>query len=151
MTDSNHKKLLGMGESRINCPTGKSSTLFPATTLAARYVQAKAMSEMTDDYYAQLIQAIGVNDIREWEEQIDKAERLRLRNRAVMDIIGSNSPKVSGHAASASGNNSTQEVTSEWIDVAILIQEKQCVLLYLFLKIFPDFKPESIFKIVSVS
>jgi hypothetical protein len=85
------------------------------------------MSEMTDEYYARLIQAIGANDVREWEEQIDQAERLRLKDRAVMDIVGSNSPDIGRQAASSSDNDPTQEVTSEWIHLAILIQEKQWV------------------------
>jgi hypothetical protein len=81
------------------------------------------MSEISHDYYSRLVAGIGANDIQQWEDQIAEAEKQRFDDRSVMDIIGSGTPELT-----TDGTESvpTQTVTSEWIQLALEIEEKQC-------------------------
>lgn len=67
-------------------------------------------------------------DISNWEEEIKKAEDERLYDRSVMDIIGARDTK-NVPAAAPVDECDFRDSNFEWIQLAINIEEKQCVIL----------------------
>jgi hypothetical protein len=93
------------------------------TYICERYLNARKMSETADDYYISFTHQVAPADVMEWEEQIKDAEKRRIKDRTVMDIIGATKPD--------SERMQTVDVESsggpivEWIQLAIIIEEKQ--------------------------
>jgi hypothetical protein len=112
MTDSNHKKCLGM-----------------TTALCDRFGYAAEMADAADEYYRGLCNGINEADMEEWETNIKLAERLRLEDRSVMDILGA----TQVHQENGLGQGEDDPAggaAAEWIQLAINIEESQCVLLF---------------------
>ena len=62
----------------------------------------------------------------EWEDQITSAERNRMEDRSVMDILGARQPVEEEAAASnQSDDNTSRGSITEWIQLGIDIEEKQ--------------------------
>lgn len=62
----------------------------------------------------------------EWEDQITSAERNRMQDRSVMDILGARQPVEEEAAASnQSDDNTSRGSITEWIQLGIDIEEKQ--------------------------
>ena len=70
------------------------------------------------------METIKIDDISHWEQEIEKAEEERMHDRSVMDIIGARDSKDIPAAASI-GNGDGRESESNWIQLAINIEEKQ--------------------------
>ena len=109
MTDSNHKKCLGM-----------------TSSLCHRFIQAAAMSLSTDKYHDRLTDTIDQEWVNRWELEIESAERERKQNISVMDIMGATKPQQEGLVAPEHGT-AARDPMSEWIQMAIDIEEKQYV------------------------
>lgn len=84
------------------------------------------MSASADHNYNELITGIISTDIEHWEYQISKAEKDRLHDITVMDIIGAVRPADECMAESG-GQNGPAGVISQWIQLAVMIEEKQYV------------------------
>jgi hypothetical protein len=84
------------------------------------------MATAADEYYTMYTRGVAHADVAEWERQMKEAEDKRMQNRTVMDIIGAQEPHP---------ERGTQNVDSdlcrgpvfEWIQLAIIIEEKQWV------------------------
>lgn len=111
MTDSNHKKCLGM-----------------ATALSERFGYAAEMAETAKEYYLGLCSGINAMDMEEWETNIKLAEDLRLEDRSVMDILGATQVNEE-HGLDQAEEGPAVGAVAEWIQLAINIEESQYVLL----------------------
>jgi hypothetical protein len=73
-----------------------------------------------------LVETINVADILNWEQEIKKAEDERMYDRSVMDIIGARETK-NVPAAAPIDERDCPDSNFDWIQLAINIEEKQCV------------------------
>jgi Kyakuja-Dileera-Zisupton transposase len=108
MTDSNHKKALGL-----------------TTWLCQRYTQAAAMSRSALLYYDKLTKGIDSETVKEWEAVISLAESERKQDRSVMDILGAAKPQSEEATALPEMDRAADGLVSEWLQLAIQLQEKQ--------------------------
>ena len=84
------------------------------------------MSLSANQYHVNLVQGILASDLGKWEHQISHAEQQRIQDITVMDIIGASKP--SGEDRAQSGvTGGAIGVVAEWIQLAIVIEEKQYV------------------------
>lgn len=109
MTDSNHKKTLGM-----------------AASLSDRFTQATATSQSAEEYYAKLTQSISETDVAQWEEEIQNAEKHRAVDISLMDILGAQKQDEQRHN-DGNDDNTANGPAREWLQMAIDIEEKQYV------------------------
>lgn len=93
----------------------------------AAYVTAAETSHTADQYYTKLVSGITADDLAKWQEQIEKAERDRMHDRSVMDILGAARPAAESIAANMV-SRPLDDPVMEWINLAIEVQEKQYVL-----------------------
>ena len=70
------------------------------------------------------MKGIPSSDIQEWNNQIEHAENVQMKDRSVMDIMGAQRPQQ-GEAADMPGSNNEPGSVTEWIQLAIDIEEKQ--------------------------
>lgn len=118
MTDSNHKKTLGI--------TG---------SLCHRFTEAAGMLQCAEDYYDNQTLDISKEDIEQWETNIKIAESRRKQDRSVMDIMGATKPQRAD-PTTAENNNAARNAASDpggtqvvkWIQMAMEIEETQYVL-----------------------
>lgn len=109
MTDSNHKKCLGM-----------------ATALCDRFGYASEMAAAAAEYYDELCHGISAADIEEWETNIKFAEQTRLADRSVMDILGASQLQEENDLDEGEEDPAGGAV-ADWIQLAINIEESQYV------------------------
>ena len=82
------------------------------------------MVPKTSDYYTQFSSTISSSAIKKWTKEITSAESRRLKNPQVMDIIGAHPLQVNANLAQSDTNQLTM-VGTEWLDLALLIEERQ--------------------------
>ena len=124
MTDSNHKKCLGMGQLLPDLLlVFLSNPTFLVTALCKSYIQASAMSTSAAQYYSNLIDGIPPYEIEEWQRQIEHAEKHRMEDKSVMDIIGANQMPSANELPSAP--DEVEGEVAQWIQLAIAIEEQQ--------------------------
>jgi hypothetical protein len=107
MTDSNHKKALGM-----------------TTSLCLRFSQAATMSRSASEYYDKLTGGIEQELVDKWEGEMRIAESQRKQDRSVMDILAAGEPQREEGTA-LPDRDAACGLVSEWIQMAINIHEKQ--------------------------
>lgn len=92
--------------------------------LCDRFDHAEEMAKEAAAYYDSLVRGIAPTDVRTWEEQICHAEKHRITDRSVMDIIGAAS--VSDEEPNASTVSGTgRGPVEKWLSLAITIEQKQ--------------------------
>jgi len=79
----------------------------------------------TLEYYTQLSSTISAVGQKKWKEEITSVERQQLEVPCAMDIIGTQHVHV--EAGSASDSNSLTGVGSQWLNLALSIEERQYV------------------------
>ena len=84
------------------------------------------MSTSADQYYTNLIEGIPTHDVHEWQVQIEHAERHRMDDRSVMDIIGA-ANVTSAFNADSAPDEPVVGVLAQWLQLAIAIEEQQWV------------------------
>ena len=117
--DSNFKKMIGM--TKFLCRQHKNATL---------------NLEEADEYLAELTNDADDLAIQQWTKEIESAERTRLVNAADMDIYGAqvgHTTREPTDLPSASEETVPKSATESWLELALLIEEKQCVILSLCL------------------
>jgi hypothetical protein len=85
---------------------------------------AATTSESAEQYYQNLIKGINIRDLEEWEQGVNEAERTRLMDRSVMDVLGTQLPTNTESIAQKDGAQVNGSV-AEWIQMGIEIEEKQ--------------------------
>lgn len=85
---------------------------------------AATTSESAEQYYQNLIKGINIRDLEEWEQGVNEAERTRLMDRSVMDVLGTQLPTNAESIAQKDGAQVNGSV-AEWIQMGIEIEEKQ--------------------------
>ena len=126
MTDSNHKKCLGMGERQAPQCLKNKPIKFTVASLCARYDQLKEMSAAADTYYRDIAGGIDSADINIWEIEVSAAESERMTDRAVMDIIGARKD-VSVPPAEVPHAPTSRGTVFHWIQLALELEEQQWV------------------------
>jgi hypothetical protein len=123
--DSNYKKALGIGEIKSLLDILK-LTFVQAAVISDRFIQATEMSKETTVYYEKISSTVSAVLRRTWNEEIINAERHRLENPSLMDILGAQidddqrpdqRPDEYRVQATGSGN--------KWLQLALAIEEKQ--------------------------
>lgn len=77
-----------------------------------------------DEYYVTFTRGIPHADVTRWEQQIVDAEARRMDDRAVMDMIGATKPSAETPITPLTTDIS-QDPIVEWIQLALVIEEKQ--------------------------
>ena len=85
------------------------------------------MTQTANQYYSNLVLGISPGDLTTWQGQIEHAEKERMRDRSVMDILGAVRPTTEPTAASAA-EALVDDTIGHWIQLSIEIQEKQYIL-----------------------
>jgi hypothetical protein len=83
------------------------------------------MSLTSEDYFARLTSGIDPNHVTEWERQMVAAEQQRVHDRSVMDVVGSISVPDASPVAPNSETTLSSDITSEWLQLALVVEEKQ--------------------------
>ena len=123
-SDLNRKKALGIRKSQsliVDCLLHHQFTAF---VLCDRFGLAKDMVHKTSEYYTQLTSTIPARARTKWEQEITSAERRRLEEPRVMDIIGTQQTDV---AARSSADPNLSGTGPEWLTLALSIEERQYV------------------------
>ncbi|KAF8799520.1 hypothetical protein BYT27DRAFT_7120564, partial [Phlegmacium glaucopus] len=110
-SDSNHKTALGMVDS-----------------LVARYRHALTMTDETGKYYLEMTAMVEDDRVKIWEDEILSAESMREADLKVMDIYRARVPDQlldDSAAGSASGPDTPTSSVHEWIQFALMVEEKQ--------------------------
>jgi hypothetical protein len=111
-TDSNHKKMIGM-----------------SLSLCSRYMEASSMVKRTRNYYIELSATIGYQSMQMWEEEVLKAEAMRLADVSGMDVYGARVADPSSNTLAAEPGpepvSRHMSPIEDWIRLAIQIEEKQ--------------------------
>ena len=79
----------------------------------------------TSEYYTQLTSTISPAAQKKWEQEIKSAESRRLDHLHAMDIISAQQVPID--AELGSNPNSPMGVASQWLDLALSIEERQYV------------------------
>jgi len=114
--DSNHKKMVGMV--KFLCRQHKNATL--------------NLEEATE-YFAELTNDADDLAIHQWTEEIERAEQTRLVNVADMDIYGArvgHTTQEPTEPSLASTDAAPKSATELWLELALLIEEQQCVIFF---------------------
>ena len=86
------------------------------------------MVHETSVYYAHFESTISATSLKKWTKAITSAESRRLVNPRAMDIIGVHQPdRIANVAQSALDANRPPAVGTQWLDLALLIEERQYV------------------------
>jgi hypothetical protein len=115
--DSNNKKMLAMTD-----------------TLRAKYLDAKDVTLQASKNYTKIIQTVEPVTLHIWEEEIQLAEKNRLKNIKEMDLYSARIPsKKSGPLGNTvepelepgSGSESDSTPQDEWMEFALVVEETQ--------------------------
>src|SRR5271168_5183942 len=119
--DSNNKKMLAMTE-----------------TLRSKYIDAKEMVLQATDNFTKINRTIEPVMLHIWEQEIQLAEKNRLKDISAMDIYSARIPLLSGPKNKAPAQDSGPEADSDsdseptlqdqWMEFALLVEETQSVL-----------------------
>ena len=129
--DSNNKKMLAMTE-----------------TLRSKYMDAKEMVLQATDNFTKINRTIEPVMLHIWEQEIQLAEKNRLKDITAMDIYSARIPLLSGPNDRPWGPNTGSDVESDtapesdseptlqdqWMEFALLVEETQSVLFILMEK-----------------
>ena len=105
-----------------------SNCVFVALVLCDRFGHAKHMVDQTLAYYTQFESTVSPGALQKWTKEITSAEKRRLKNPSVMDIIGAHPHHPSADSAQLASNpNLPAGPGAEWLDLAFSIEERQYV------------------------
>ena len=110
-TDLNHKKLLSM-----------------TVRLCSKSQEALEVLAQLGNHHAELTTVFGKQAIQRWEEEVTRAELLRLTNIKVMDMYATQGAAYaisSAESAVAVALASVQSPVEEWIDFVIIFEQMQ--------------------------
>lgn len=86
------------------------------------------MVHKTLEYYTQFSSTISPGALKKWTKEITTAESQRLKNPRAMDIIGAHPHQVNADPAqSEPTTNRLPGVGTEWLNLALSIEERQYV------------------------
>ena len=89
------------------------------------------MAGQANDYYNKMSSTISQTFLDTWEAAIRSAERHRVSNPSVMDMLGAQEIDPIPEAAPSQERGSGQ--AQQWLQLAIAIEERQYVWICLFL------------------
>jgi hypothetical protein len=102
-----------------------------ALVLCDRFGQAKDMVHKTSEYYTLFSSTVSASAIKKWTKDMTTAESRRLKNPRAMDIIGAHKNDFHAElAGSASEPNRLTATGTEWLNLALSMEERQYVLLF---------------------
>jgi hypothetical protein len=117
--DSNFKKMVGM--TKFLCRQHKNATL---------------NLDEAGEYLAELTNDADDLALQQWTQEIESAEQTRLVNAADMDIYGArvgHTTREPTDSSSADADAAPKSATELWLELALLIEEKQWVIPFMVL------------------
>jgi hypothetical protein len=124
--DSNFKKTIGIGKNSLSDPgAGAGIDIFSAAAISDRFIQAREMARQANDYYHKMSSTISQTFLNTWEAAIQSAERHRVSDPSVMDMLGAQDvdPIAEPEPRRERGSGQAQQ----WLQLAIAIEERQYV------------------------
>jgi hypothetical protein len=126
-TDSNYRKMLGIGMFRSNhyvclfipddlCAVG---------TIGRLYRQAQKMVPLSDMYFAKLTEDAGNDNVAKWEREIARAESLRHIDVSEMDIMASRAANPSDPPREESMTSKQKQPPPDWVSLGVEIEDRQ--------------------------
>ena len=101
-----------------------------ARFLSDRFSQAKDMVHSTSQYYTQFTSTISASALKIWTKEITSAESRRLKDPSAMDIMCAQQPDgIADPAQSGFTQTPLTGVGSQWLNLALSIEERQYVLI----------------------
>ena len=128
MTDSNHKKMLTMGEFHYYLKTNMYLPFTLESSLIDNYNLAAGTSECADAYFSNLTDGISQANLLRWEAEIVEAETKRMNDRSVMDILGAKEVHHNTAVSTSAIVDVGPETAADWIQLALNIEEKQYII-----------------------
>jgi hypothetical protein len=87
------------------------------------------MVNKTSEYYTQLSSTMPASGVQKWEAEIKSAESRRLENPKAMDIVGVKPVILNAGSARLEPDSSRlTSAISEWLELALSIEERQYVI-----------------------
>jgi hypothetical protein len=90
------------------------------------------MSSQAQAYFSNMTNSVPLHDWKMWESEIKDAESRRLYEPSAMDILGVRKPS-NNDTVMHDDDNEIHTHTERWVQMAIDIEEKQCVAFSFFL------------------
>ena len=87
------------------------------------------MVHTTSEYYIKFTSTLSAAALTKWTKEIETAESKRLKNPCAMDIMRAQQTELSADPGlSVARPNRSSEVGTEWLNLALSIEERQYVL-----------------------
>ena len=104
-------------------------------TLRAKYLDAKAMTLQASGNYQKFADTIETDMIHIWQQEIQLAERNRLKDIKAMDVYSARIPSTSGPSSNAPagpmpglGLECEPAPQYQWMEFVLFVEETQSVL-----------------------
>jgi hypothetical protein len=94
-----------------------------AVVLADRFIQATEMVQESKEYFQNISSTVSETLRMTWNQEIKAAEKKRLHDPSVMDILGAEQVKITAAPDHSRVRPST--AADEWLEFALAIEEKQ--------------------------
>ena len=131
-TDSNHKKMINIGERSFGAERSAGFSASADTdpsivsALSNRHAQASEMSQEVNSYFSELTASIPAQDWQQWDKEIKDAESRRLVDPTAMDILCARDV-TNGEQPIPVVASQAHTCTERWVQKAIDMEERQCV------------------------
>ena len=102
----------------------KLSKCFIVAALSQRYQQCLESREVAEEYFENLTDANPCEDIYQWTEEIDYAEKVRREQRSAMDIMASRLSEMR-HTEKETQSADENSAGDCWIELGLSMEERQ--------------------------
>jgi len=96
--------------------------------LCNRFGQAKDMVHTTSEYYSKFTLTVSAGALKKWTKEIELAESKRLKDPRAMDIMRAHQTELTAEPApSGPSQNRSSAMATQWLNLALSIEERQYV------------------------
>src|SRR5882757_1549920 len=97
--------------------------------LCNRFGQAKDMVHTTSEYYSKFTLTVSAGALKKWTKEIELAESKRLKDPRAVDIMHAHQTELTAEPApSGPSQNRSSAMATQWLNLALSIEERQYVL-----------------------
>lgn len=84
------------------------------------------MVRTTSEYYTKFTSTVSAGAIKKWTKEIELAESKRLKDPSAMDIMRAHQTELTANLGPSGPNqNRSSEVATQWLNLALSIEERQ--------------------------
>jgi hypothetical protein len=81
---------------------------------------------VTAEYYTKFTSTVSAGALRKWTKEIELAESKRMKDPSAMDIMRAHHTElIAGLGPSGPNQNRSSEVATQWLTLALSIEEQQ--------------------------